>query len=71
MDNCCIHKGYDEWLKDHPNVHFHYTPASASWLNPCEASFGKLSRTVLKRGNFQSAGDLSRALDAFIMPIMD
>ncbi|MDR1039741.1 MAG: IS630 family transposase [Deltaproteobacteria bacterium] len=66
MDNYCIHKGCDEWLKDHPNVHFHYTPTSASWLNLCEVFFGKLSRTVLKGGNFQSTDELALALDAFI-----
>jgi hypothetical protein len=23
----------DRWLKRHPNVHFHFTPTRASWLN--------------------------------------
>ncbi|MDR1039892.1 MAG: transposase [Deltaproteobacteria bacterium] len=66
MDNYCIHKGCVEWLKDHPNVHFPCTPTSASWLNLCEVFFGKLSRTMLKGGNFQSTDELSLALDAFI-----
>jgi hypothetical protein len=66
MDNRCIHKGCDEWLREHPNVHFRYTPTSASWLNLCEVFFGKLSRTVLKGGNFKSTDDLSLALDAFV-----
>jgi transposase len=30
MDNRCIHKGCDEWLREHPNVHFRYTPTSAA-----------------------------------------
>jgi hypothetical protein len=30
MDNYCIHKKCDEWLKAHPAVTFHYTPTSAS-----------------------------------------
>ena len=23
----------DRWLRAHPNVHFHFTPTHASWLN--------------------------------------
>jgi hypothetical protein len=26
LDNYCIHKRCDEWLEQHPKVHFHYTP---------------------------------------------
>ena len=34
LDNYCIHKKCDAWLARHPNVHFHFTPTSASlrWL---------------------------------------
>ena len=31
-------------LKDPPNVHFHFTPTSASWINQVEIWFGILSR---------------------------
>jgi transposase len=27
------------WLKRHKNVHFHYTPTHASWLNQIEIWF--------------------------------
>jgi hypothetical protein len=33
LDNYSTHKRCDEWLIAHPNVYFHYTPTSASWLN--------------------------------------
>jgi transposase len=33
LDNYCTHKKCDAWLLQHPNVHFHFTPTSASWLN--------------------------------------
>jgi hypothetical protein len=32
LDNCCMHKKCDEWLAAHSNVHFHFSPTSASWL---------------------------------------
>jgi len=32
LDNYCIHKKNDDWLKAHPSVFFHFTPRSASWL---------------------------------------
>jgi hypothetical protein len=34
LDNLNTHKPKnDRWLKRHPNVHFHFTPTRASWLN--------------------------------------
>lgn len=36
LDNYCIHKRNDPWLAAHPNVVFHFTPTSASWLNQVE-----------------------------------
>lgn len=36
LDNYCIHKKNLPWLDAHPNVHFHFTPTSASWLNQVE-----------------------------------
>jgi transposase len=66
LDNYCIHYGCDEWLEAHPNVTFHYTPTSASWLNMVEIFFGKLTRTVLKRGNFKSTEDMADAIRAYI-----
>ena len=32
LDNLSTHKKNEEWLKAHPNVKFHFTPTSASWL---------------------------------------
>lgn len=43
LDNYCIHKRNEEWLAAHPNVTFHFTPTSASWLNMVEA--GGLAQT--------------------------
>ena len=33
LDNYCTHKKCDTWLAQHPSVHFHFTPTSASFFN--------------------------------------
>lgn len=66
LDNYCIHKKNHEWLEAHPNVHFHFTPTSASWLNQVEIWFGILSRKVLRGASHNSKGDLKAAIEAFI-----
>jgi transposase len=66
LDNYCTHKKCDAWLARHPNVHFHFTPTSASWLNQVEIWFGIMSRKVLRGASFTSTSELSSAIDAFI-----
>lgn len=66
MDNYCIHKKNDAWLMAHPNVRFHYTPTSASWLNQVEIWFGIMSRKVLRGGSFESKEVLKSAIEAFV-----
>lgn len=66
MDNYCTHKGNEEWLAKHPNVFFHFTPTSASWLNQVEIWFGILSRKLLKNGSFASTGELRKGIEEFV-----
>jgi transposase len=66
LDNYCIHKRNDEWLAAHPNVTFHFTPTSASWLNQVEIWFGILSRKALKGASFKSVDQLKVAIEAFV-----
>ena len=66
LDNYCTHKGNDDWLAKHPNVTFHFTPTSASWLNQVEIWFGILSRKALKNGSFSNIEDLKKAIEDFI-----
>jgi transposase len=66
LDNYCIHKRNNEWLVAHPNVTFHFTPTSASWLNQVEIWFGILSRKALKNASFTSTDQLRSAIQAFI-----
>ena len=66
LDNYCIHKRCDEWLMAHPDVTFHFTPTSASWLNQVEIWFGILTRKALKDGDFRSVEQLIKAIEEFI-----
>jgi transposase len=66
MDNYCIHKRNEAWLIAHPNVFFHFTPTSASWLNQVEIWFSIFSRKALKGASFQSTDHLRKAIDAFV-----
>ena len=66
LDNYCIHKKCDEWLEKHPQVFFHFTPTSASWLNQVEIWFGIFSRKALKGASFENTAQLREAIEAFI-----
>ena len=66
LDNYCIHKKNDAWLESHPNVHFHFTPTSASWLNQVEIWFGIMSRKVLRGASHDCKPELKAAIEAFI-----
>ncbi len=67
LDNLKPHKPKrDMWLARHRNVHFHYTPTHASWLNQIEVWFSILSRAALKGASFTSPGEVRDAIDAFV-----
>jgi transposase len=66
LDNYCTHKKCDAWLARHPNVHFHFTPTSTSWLNQVEIWFGIMSRKALRGASFKSVTELRQAIEAFI-----
>lgn len=66
LDNYCTHKKNHDWLAKHPNVHFHFTPTSASWLNQVEIWFGIFSRKTLSGASFVSIEQLVQAIEAFI-----
>ncbi len=65
VDNYSTHKKNEDWLERNPNVFFHYTPTSASWLNMVEIWFGILSRKALRGASFKSIDDLKRAIENF------
>lgn len=66
LDNYCIHKKNDAWLAEHPNVFFHFTPTSASWLNQVEIWFGILSRKALRGASFRNIEELRKAIEEFV-----
>src|ERR1700730_6211070 len=67
LDNLNTHKPKnDRWLKRHPNVHFHFTPTRASWLNQVENWFSILQGNSLKDASFTSVKQLREHIDAFI-----
>jgi transposase len=67
LDNLNTHKPKnDRWLKRHPNVHFHFTPTRASWLNQVEIWFSILQGQSLRGASFTSVAQLREHIDAFI-----
>lgn len=67
LDNLSTHKPKrDAWLARHKNVHLHFTPTHASWLNQVEIWFSILARSTLNGASFSSVAQLRAAIDAFI-----
>jgi transposase len=65
LDNLNTHKKNEHWLAKHPNVTFHFTPTSASWLNQVEIWFGIFQRKTLRDASFRSIEQLSQAIHDF------
>jgi len=65
LDNLNTHKKNDDWLAAHPNVTFHFTPTSASWLNQVEIWFGIFQRKTLNNASFRSIEQLIKAIHDF------
>jgi transposase len=66
LDNLNTHKKNEHWLKAHPDVQFHFTPTSASWLNQVETWFSILQGQSLSGASFTSLEQLKEHIDAFI-----
>ena len=68
LDNSSTHStvAVVGWLDAHPNVHFHFTPVGASWLNMIEAWFGILTRKSVRRTSFLSVRALVRHIRHYI-----
>lgn len=68
LDNSSTHGTPDvqAWLAANPNVHFHYTPTSASWLNQVEGFFGILGKQSLSVTNFPSKRALRDHIAAYM-----
>jgi transposase len=66
LDNLNTHKKNERWLGKHPNVHFHFTPTRASWLNQIETWFSILQGQSLSGASFTAIKELQEHIDAFI-----
>lgn len=67
LDNLNTHKPkHDRWLARHQNVHFHFTPTHASWLNQVEVWFSILSAKGLAGASFTSPRQVRDQINAFI-----
>lgn len=67
LDNLNTHKPKcDGWLARHKNVHFHFTPTHASWLNQVEIWFSILEHQSLAGASFTSPRQLREHMDDFI-----
>ncbi len=68
LDNLNIHKNEAarRWLKQHPRVHFHYTPTHASWVNMVECFFSILGKQALSQSVHTSKHQLKEFLVNYI-----
>ena len=68
LDNLSTHKPkHDRWLARHPNVHFHFVPTHASWLNQIEIWFSILKRRALNGASHTSPRQVRDAIDRFVV----
>lgn len=67
LDNLNTHKPkHDRWLARHKNVHLHFIPTHASWLNQVEVWFSILVSQALAGASFTSPQQVRERIDAFI-----
>ena len=68
LENLSVHKTPDvqKWQEANPDVHFHFTPTSPSWLNAVEGWFAQLKRRSQCRGIFTSVTELKREIERVI-----
>lgn len=68
LDNSSTHRteAVQDWLAANSQVHFHYTPTSASWLNQVEGFFGILAKQSLSLTDFASKRALREHLVAYL-----
>lgn len=67
LDNLNTHKPkHDRWLARHRNVHLHFIPTHASWLNQVEVWFSILVSQALAGASFTSPQQVRERINAFI-----
>lgn len=68
LDNFSTHStaAIQEWLAEHPNFHFHFTPVSGSFMNQVETWFGVITKQAIRRGTFKSVRHLISRINDYI-----
>jgi transposase len=67
LDNLNTHKPKrDGWRARHKNVHLHFTPTHASWLNQVECWFSILGGQSPHGASFTAVAQLRKHIDAFV-----
>jgi transposase len=67
LDNLNTHTPrHDRWLARHRNVHFHFIPTHASWLNQVEVWFSILKRAALDEASHTSPGQVRSGIARFV-----
>lgn len=68
MDNDATHKtpAVKRWLARHPRFVAHFTPTSASWINPVERFFAEITEKRIRRGVFKTVKALEQAIEAYL-----
>lgn len=68
LDNLNTHNGIHaaQWLEEHPQVSFHYTPTHGSWVNLIECFFSILTKQGLQHSVHRSVRDLEKFLKDYI-----
>ncbi len=69
LDNYATHKTPEvkAWLDKHPRFRLHFTPTSASWLNLVERFFAEITSKRIRRGSFNSVGELEDAIYDYLL----
>ena len=68
IDNYSAHKHVEvrQWLAERPLFHIHYTPTSASWLNPVERVFSDVTEKVLKHRSADTVEALQHDISQYL-----
>jgi transposase len=67
-DNYATHKHpkVQAWIAQHPRIHLHFTPTSASWLNMVERFFRDITVERIRNGVFRSVAELVQAIEHYV-----
>jgi putative transposase len=60
------HLRVSRWFATRPRVHLYFTPTYASWLNPVEIWFNRITQRAFRRGTFSRVKELVEKIDHYV-----